>query len=101
MGRQVGVSTFLITLAAWEGSRGKSVIHISANEHKRQIAAGKLWSDRNGYGYKGVWLGILHLHGGEDSKNHDIVLYDNEYDIELECKSESNKYIDDLNRIFA
>ncbi len=29
------------------------------------------------------------------------VLYDNEYDIELECKSESNKYIDDLNRIFA
>ena len=34
-GRQLGVSTFMLTLAAWEAFKGKTVVHFSSNQYLR------------------------------------------------------------------
>lgn len=86
MGRQTGCSTFLITLGNWEASKGKTVNHISSNNYLRNIAADKTWSNRNGYGYKNIWLGLRCFHGGKNSNHYDIVLYDNSSDEKMYSK---------------
>ena len=83
MGRQTGCSTFLITLGNWEGSKGKTVLHVSSNEKLRQIAADKTWNTRNGLGYKGIHFGVSHLHGGKNVYLENIVLYDNSGDYKM------------------
>lgn len=40
-GRQGGVSTFQLTLAAWLSSKGKSVIHVSTNLHMKRLVSNK------------------------------------------------------------
>ena len=35
--RRMGVSTFLLTLAAWESFKGKRVVHFSSNKHLSDI----------------------------------------------------------------
>lgn len=78
MGRESGVSTFLITLAAFLNiTKNTNILHISTNYKLAGYFQQIYLKNTNGES-RGVYFGWADKHGGKETDEfYDIVLYDN------------------------
>jgi hypothetical protein len=76
LGRQMGVSTFLITLAAFL-NKTKHILHVSTN-YRLAGYIQKIYLKNNNGRSNGVYFGWADQHGGKETDSFfDMVLYDN------------------------